>query len=62
MGMGVVPAPSTKILQTSLGNSQIKISKIGAKIWEGDERRKIHFEESRDSLNRHNLFTEVPFQ
>ena len=34
---------------------------LGAEIWEGDERRKVQFLESGDSLNGQNLFTALPF-
>ena len=36
-------------------------SRLGAEIWEGDERRKFQLIEFGDSLNGGNLFTELSF-
>ena len=40
---------------------EVRVFKVGAEIWEGDERRRFQFIESGDSLNGRNLFTELPF-
>ena len=55
--------PSDMALHPRRAHQTKSIQRVGAEIWEGDERRKLRFgfSESSGSLNGPDLFTELPF-